>query len=90
MDEIPYKLGFYYIFDRSYNNFKMLYKIYQIEAYWKRIFNTNPSNGSVDCLRMYFQTQVYFWQDSILNNIIRSHLDWLNIGMKNKNENLHS
>lgn len=34
MIEIPYELGSYYIFDRGYNNFKMLYKIHQIEAYF--------------------------------------------------------
>lgn len=32
MKEIPYEPGSYYIFDRAYNNFKMLYKIHQIEA----------------------------------------------------------
>lgn len=30
MKEIPYETGSYYIFDRAYNNFKMLYKIHQI------------------------------------------------------------
>ena len=34
MKEIPYESGSYYIFDRAYNNFKMLYKIHQIEAYF--------------------------------------------------------
>ena len=34
MKEIPYEPGSYYIFDRAYNNFKMLYKIHQIEAYF--------------------------------------------------------
>ena len=33
MKEIPYESGSYYIFDRAYNNFKMLYKIQQIGAY---------------------------------------------------------
>lgn len=32
--KIPYELGSYYISDRGYNNFKMLYKIHQIEAYF--------------------------------------------------------
>lgn len=32
MDKIPYEPGSYYIFDRAYNNFKMLYWIHQIEA----------------------------------------------------------
>lgn len=34
MKEIPYEPDSYYIFDRSYNNFKMLYKIHQIGAYF--------------------------------------------------------
>lgn len=34
MKEIPYETDSYYIFDRAYNNFKMLYKIHQIEAYF--------------------------------------------------------
>ena len=32
MNEIPYESGSYYIFDRVYNNFKMLYRIHQIGA----------------------------------------------------------
>lgn len=34
MSEIPYESGSYYIFDRAYNNFKALYKIHQIDAYF--------------------------------------------------------
>src|SRR5690606_418570 len=34
MREIPYEPGSYYIFDRAYNNFRMLYKIHQISAYF--------------------------------------------------------
>ena len=34
MKEIPYETGSYYIFDRAYNNFKMLYRIRQIGAYF--------------------------------------------------------
>jgi hypothetical protein len=34
MNEIPYESGSYYIFDRAYNNFKMLCKIHQIGAYF--------------------------------------------------------
>lgn len=50
MIEIPYEPGSYYIFDRGYNNFKMLYKIHQIEPIslseqkfikWKRRLPTN-------------------------------------------------
>ena len=33
MKEIPYESGSYYIFDRAYNNFKMLYKVHQIDAF---------------------------------------------------------
>src|SRR5690606_11673461 len=41
MKEIPYESGSYYIFDRAYNNFKMLYKIYQIGAYFVIRAKTN-------------------------------------------------
>ena len=34
MNEIPHESGSYYIFDRAYNNFKMLYRIHQIGAYF--------------------------------------------------------
>src|SRR5574344_531830 len=34
IDKIPYEPGSYYIFDRAYNNFKLLYLIHQIEAYF--------------------------------------------------------
>lgn len=34
MNVIPYEPGSYYIFDRAYNNFKMLYKIHQIGAFF--------------------------------------------------------
>ena len=34
MKEIPYEAGSYYIFDRAYNNFRMLYRIHQIEAFF--------------------------------------------------------
>jgi hypothetical protein len=34
MKEIPYESSSYYVFDHAYNNFKMLYKIHQIEAYF--------------------------------------------------------
>lgn len=35
MKEIPYEPGSHYLFDRAYNNFKMLYKIHQIGAYFE-------------------------------------------------------
>jgi len=41
MNEIPYESGSYYIFDRAYNNFKMLYKIHQIGAYFVIRAKTN-------------------------------------------------
>ena len=34
MNKIPYESGSYYIFDRAYNNFKALFKIHQIEAFF--------------------------------------------------------
>ena len=34
MDVIPYEQGSYYIFDRAYNDFKRLYKIHTIEAFF--------------------------------------------------------
>ncbi|NPE26364.1 IS4 family transposase, partial [Prevotella sp. PCHR] len=34
MSEIPYESGSCYIFDRAYNNFKMLYRIHRIGAYF--------------------------------------------------------
>lgn len=41
MKEIPYESGSYYIFDRAYNNFKMLYKIHLIGAYFVIRAKTN-------------------------------------------------
>lgn len=41
MKDIPYESGSYYIFDRAYNNFKMLYKIHQIGAYFVIRAKTN-------------------------------------------------
>lgn len=41
MKEIPYESGSYYIFDRAYNNFRMLYKIHQIGAYFVIRAKTN-------------------------------------------------
>ncbi len=34
MNEVPYETDSYYIFDRAYNNFKMLYRINQIGAFF--------------------------------------------------------
>ncbi|TCV10462.1 IS4 family transposase [Sphingobacterium alimentarium] len=41
MNQIPYESGSYYIFDRAYNNFKLLYKIQQIGAYFVIRAKTN-------------------------------------------------
>ena len=41
MGVIPYESGSYYIFDRAYNNFKMLYKIHQIGAFFIIIAKKN-------------------------------------------------
>ena len=41
MKEIPYESGSHYIFDRAYNNFKMLYKIHQIGGYFVIRAKTN-------------------------------------------------
>lgn len=94
MIEIPYEPSSYYIFDRGYNNFKMLYKIHQIEVYfvvrakknlgyksiqWKRRLPKNVLSDASVLLTGFYPKQYY-----------PEHLDWLNIGMKNKNENLHS
>ena len=49
MKEIPYETGSYYIFDRAYNNFKMLYKIHQglsSLSGQRKIFNTSLLNGN--------------------------------------------
>jgi len=41
MDEIPYESGSYYIFDRGYNDYKRLYTIHQIGAYFVIRAKTN-------------------------------------------------
>ncbi len=35
MDVIPYEQGSYYIFDRAYNDFRRLFKIHTIEAFFR-------------------------------------------------------
>lgn len=74
MKEIPYESGSYYIFDRAYNNFKMLYKIHQIEAYfvvrakknlqyksikWKRRLPKNVRSDVTIELTGYYPKQYY-------------------------------
>ena len=41
MDEIPYESGSYYIFDRGYNDYKRLYTIHQIGAFFVIRAKTN-------------------------------------------------
>ena len=74
MKEIPYELGSYYIFDRAYNNFKMLYKIHQIEAFfvvrakknlqyksvkWKRKLPKNVLSDTIIELTGFYPKQYY-------------------------------
>ena len=47
MIEVPYEPGSYYIFDRGYNNIKMLYKIHQIEAYFVVRAKKNRQHKSI-------------------------------------------
>jgi FOG: Transposase and inactivated derivatives len=74
MKEIPYEPGSYYIFDRAYNNFKMLYRTHQIEAYfvvrakknlqyksikWKRRFPKNVLSDTTIKLTGFYPKQYY-------------------------------
>jgi len=74
MKEIPYEPGSYYIFDRAYNNFKMLYKIHQIGAYfvvrakknlqykstkWKRRLPKNVLSDVIIELTGFYPSQYY-------------------------------
>jgi transposase len=74
MDKIPYESGSYYIFDRAYNNFKMLYRIHQIEARfvvrakknlqfktvkWKRRLPNNVLSDRTTCLTGFYPKQYY-------------------------------
>ncbi|GHS93342.1 IS4 family transposase [Bacteroidia bacterium] len=74
MKEIPYESGSYYIFDRAYNNFKMLYKIHQIDAYfvvrakknlqyksikWKRKLPKNVLSDTIIELTGFYPKQYY-------------------------------
>ena len=51
MKEIPYESGLYYIFDRAYNHFKMLYKIYQIGAFFVVRAKKNLQYRIIKCKR---------------------------------------
>jgi transposase len=74
MNEIPYESGSYYIFDRAYNSFKMLYKIHQIEAFfvvrakknlqyksikWKRRLPKNVLSDMMIELTGFYPSQFY-------------------------------
>lgn len=74
MSEIPYESGSYYIFDRAYNNFKMLYRIHQIGAYfvvrakknlqykpvkWKRRLPKNVLSDMIIELTGFYPKQYY-------------------------------
>lgn len=58
MKEIPYETNSYYIFDRAYNYFKMLYRINQIEVY----FVLRPKKN--------FQYKKITWNRRLPNNIL--------------------
>jgi len=74
MNEIPYESGSYYIFDRAYNHFKMLYRIHQIEAFfvvrakknlqykpikWKRRLPQNVLSDMIIELTGFYPRQYY-------------------------------
>ncbi|MDR3058934.1 MAG: IS4 family transposase [Prevotella sp.] len=74
MKEIPYESGSYYIFDRAYNKFKMLYRIQQIKAYfvvrakknlqyksikWKRRLPRNVLSDMIIELTGFYPKQYY-------------------------------
>jgi hypothetical protein len=74
MNDIHYESGSYYIFDRAYNNFRMLYKIRQIEAYfvvrakknlqykvvkWKRRLSENVLSDMTIELTGFYPKQYY-------------------------------
>jgi hypothetical protein len=51
MKEIPYESGLYYIFDRAYNYFKMLYKIHQIGTFFVVRAKKNLQYKPIKCKR---------------------------------------
>ena len=74
MSEIPYETGAYYIFDRSYNCFKSLFKIETLESYfvvraksnlqfkainWKRRLSRNILSDAIGELSIYKSTKDY-------------------------------
>ena len=58
MQEIPYEMGAYYIFDRGYNNFKELYRVQQIESFFIVRAKTN------------LQYKCIKWKRRLPNNIL--------------------
>ena len=74
MDEIPYESGSYYIFDRGYNDYKRLYTIHQIGAFfviraktnlhyntekWKRRMPDNVLSDQLITLSGFYSQQKY-------------------------------
>lgn len=74
MDEIPYEIGAYYIFDRGYNCFKSLFKIETLESYfvvraksnlqfkainWKRRLPQNILSDAIGELTVYKSSKDY-------------------------------
>jgi len=74
MDEIPYESGYYYIFDRGYNDYKRLYTIHQIGVYfviraktnlhyntekWKRRMPDNVLSDQMITLSGYYSRKKY-------------------------------
>lgn len=74
MDEIPYEIGAYYIFDRGYNCFKSLFKIETLESYfvvraksnlqfkainWKRRLPQNILSDAIRELTVYKSSKDY-------------------------------
>jgi len=74
MGEIPYESGSYYIFDRAYNNFKELFRIAQIDAFfvirakrnlqakaikWKRRLPKNVRSDTTVLLTGYYPKRYY-------------------------------
>lgn len=74
MDEIPYESGSYYIFDRGYNDYKRLFTIHQIGAYfviraktnlhyntekWKRRMPDNVLSDQLITLSGYYSQKKY-------------------------------
>jgi hypothetical protein len=74
MKEIPYESGSYYIFDRAYNHFRMLFKIHQIGAFfvvrakknlqykpikWKRRLPPHVLSDSTIVLTGFYPKQYY-------------------------------